>query len=71
MEWPSGDSLTYRCFFSHVNRAAGALWQTGVRKGDVVLIFSQNTIKTPVIMNAVLSIGAVVTACNPSYKAGG
>ena len=69
-EWPTGKSLTFRQLLEDINTVADALWNLGVRKGDVVLIFSTNAIETPVITYALLKIGAVMTACNPLYRAG-
>ena len=62
--------LTFRDFFQHVLKIRSALWQLGMRKGDVLLVLSPNAIEIPIINYATLSIGGILTACNPEYTKG-
>ncbi|XP_058076787.1 probable CoA ligase CCL5 [Magnolia sinica] len=58
--------LTYAQIRRSVNAlAAGLHHALGVRKGDVVLLLSPNSILYPIICLAVLSVGAVLTTTNP------
>ena len=45
--------------------AAGLFKDLGVRHDDVVMLLSPNCIEFPVIVLAVLSLGAAVTTVNP------
>ena len=58
------ETLSYRQFLEHMQRARTGLWQLGVRKGDVILVLSPNCMQTPIIMFAAFSLGAIYTSCN-------
>ncbi|CAM6096361.1 unnamed protein product [Calypogeia fissa] len=62
---PTGKSLSYRDLRQQVKSVASGLADLGVKKGDVVMILSPNSIQYPVLLLAITSIGAVVTAVNP------
>jgi len=62
---PTGKSLTYRELERKIHvLAAGLYKKLGVRKGDVVMLLTSNTIEFPVVFFAVVSLGAVVTTVN-------
>lgn len=63
----SGVSLTFLQLRSAVSSTAAGLASLGIAKGDVVLIFSPNSIHFPVCFLAVLSLGAIATTANPLY----
>ncbi|CAL0328703.1 unnamed protein product [Lupinus luteus] len=64
------DSATRRHFtfpqlWLAVDSVSSALSSLGIRKGDVVLLLSPNSIYFPVVCLAVMSLGAIVTTTNP------
>jgi acyl-CoA synthetase (AMP-forming)/AMP-acid ligase II len=65
----SGRILTYGELVDSVRRAATGLSQRGLRKGDVVGIYSPNCVEYAVAFHAVASLGAVNTTVNPLYTA--
>ena len=63
---PTGRYLIYAVLERDVRvLAAGLFKDLGVRQYDVVMLLSPNCIEFPVIVLAVLSLGAVVTTVNP------
>ena len=69
IEGPTGRIVTYRDWADSVRRAAGALAEHGLRKGDVLAILSSNLPEYAVAFHAVSLIGGVVTTMNPLYTA--
>jgi acyl-CoA synthetase (AMP-forming)/AMP-acid ligase II len=69
LDGPSGRALTYRQLADTVRRAATGLSQRGLRKGDVVAIYSPNCAEYAVVFHAVASLGAINTTVNPLYTA--
>ena len=69
IDGPSGRVLTYRQLADAVRRAATGLAQRGLRKGDVVGIYSPNCPEYAVVFQAVASLGAINTTINPLYTA--
>jgi len=65
----SGEKLNFREFKDKVSLVGSGLSQLGIRKGDVVLLFSPNSIYFPLCFFGIVSIGAVATTVNPSYTA--
>lgn len=61
----SGLSLTFPALRHNVRAIAAGLHGLGIRKRDVVLVLSPNSIAIPCIHLAVLSIGAILTTANP------
>lgn len=61
----SGISLSYPALRHNVRALAAELHGLGVRKGDVVLVISPNSIAIPCIYLAILTIGAVLTTTDP------
>jgi acyl-CoA synthetase (AMP-forming)/AMP-acid ligase II len=69
IDGPSGRVLTYRQLADSVRRAASGLSQHGLRKGDVVAIYSPNCAEYAVVFHAVATLGAINTTVNPLYTA--
>ncbi|WP_454042842.1 AMP-binding protein [Cellulosimicrobium sp. Marseille-Q8652] len=74
--WPArvavdffGATTTYAHLAAEVERAAGALHDLGVRRGDRVALVLPNTTAHVVAFYAVLRLGAVVVEHNPTYTA--
>ena len=65
----SGRVLTYAGWIDAVRRAATALADRGLHKGDVLAIFSPNCIDYAVAFHAVSLIGGTITTINPLYTA--
>ncbi|XP_057974354.1 probable CoA ligase CCL5 [Malania oleifera] len=62
----TGSRLTFPQLWAAVDSVAAALSDDmGIRKGDVVLLLSPNSIFFPVVCLAVMSLGAVITTTNP------
>ncbi|NUT37731.1 MAG: AMP-binding protein [Hamadaea sp.] len=60
----TGQTITYAQLAYQVDRLAAGLAETGVRPGDVIAIFSPNTLLYPVVFHAALRAGATVTTVN-------
>jgi acyl-CoA synthetase (AMP-forming)/AMP-acid ligase II len=65
----SGRELTYAGLAGAVRRFGAALAARGMRKGDVLAIFSPNVPEYAVVFHGVCSIGGVNTTLNPLYTA--
>ncbi|KAI8573585.1 hypothetical protein RHMOL_Rhmol01G0288700 [Rhododendron molle] len=64
----SGQTLTFSQFKSTVAKLSHAfLHQLGIKKNDVVLIYSPNSIQFPICFFAIIAIGAIATTINPAY----
>ncbi|XP_031483909.1 4-coumarate--CoA ligase-like 5 [Nymphaea colorata] len=61
----TGTKIMYSDLPSLTNRIASALHSLGIRKGDVVLIISPNFLYYPLLMLAIMSLGAIVSPINP------
>lgn len=61
----TGRHLTYTQLWRAVEGVAASLSSMGIRKGNVVLLLSPNSIHFPVVCLAVMSLGAVITTTNP------
>eukprot|EP01018_Ginkgo_biloba_P010314 Gb_18692 [translate_table: standard] len=57
--------LSYQDLRQKVKALAAGLHALGIRKGDVVLVVSPNSLMIPCIYLGILSIGAILTTCNP------
>jgi long-chain acyl-CoA synthetase len=64
-----GTEMSYERLDRLVSAFAGWLQSQGVKKGDRVSIMLPNTFQYPVVLFAVLRIGAVVVNVNPLYTA--
>ncbi|XP_041018089.1 4-coumarate--CoA ligase-like 5 isoform X5 [Juglans microcarpa x Juglans regia] len=61
----TGRHLTFSDVWLAVDSVASSLSDMGVRKGDVILLLSPNSIFFPVVSLAVMSLGAVISTTNP------
>ncbi|XP_030442995.1 probable CoA ligase CCL5 [Syzygium oleosum] len=61
----SGLHVSFPVLWRSVDSLASRLSAVGIRKGDVVLLLSPNSISFPVVCLAVMSLGAVITTTNP------
>jgi acyl-CoA synthetase (AMP-forming)/AMP-acid ligase II len=69
IDGPTGRTLTYRALRDLTRRVAAGLWARGVRKGDVICIFSQNLPEYAAVFLGASTIGVVSTTANPAYGA--
>ena len=60
--------VSYKQFQDYVKRFATALYELGIRKGDVVAMHLPNSIQYVVAYYAITRIGAIVSGINPTYK---
>jgi acyl-CoA synthetase (AMP-forming)/AMP-acid ligase II len=60
--------LTYREVVSMVNSIANGLYDLGIRKGDIISLFTLNRPEYTITLNAAATIGAIASPMNPSYK---
>ncbi len=63
----SGDTITFGELAAGIRRVAGGLAARGFVKGDVVAIYSPNTLTYPLAFHGVAHAGGVVTTVNPLY----
>ena len=61
IESMTGRSLTYGELWSAVRRTAAGLARYGLRKGDVVAIWSPNALEYPIAVFATMLAGGIVT----------
>uniref|UniRef100_A0A1J3CCC4 4-coumarate--CoA ligase-like 4 n=1 Tax=Noccaea caerulescens TaxID=107243 RepID=A0A1J3CCC4_NOCCA len=67
----TGHRISFSDLWRAVDRVADCLHhEIGLRRGDVVLILSPNSIYIPVVCLSVMSLGAVVTTANTLNTAG-
>ncbi|EOA40062.1 hypothetical protein CARUB_v10008755mg [Capsella rubella] len=67
----TGHRLSFSDLWRAVDRVADFLYhEIGIRRGDVILILSPNSIYIPVVCLSVMSLGAVVTTANTLNTAG-
>ncbi len=60
--------LTYREVVSMVNCIANGLHDLGIRKGDLICLFTVNRPEYTITINAAATIGAIFSPMNPAYK---
>ncbi|WMV56011.1 hypothetical protein MTR67_049396 [Solanum verrucosum] len=64
----NGETLSFSQFKSMVSRIShGLIHQMGIKKNDVVLIFTPNSVQFPLSFFGVIAIGAIATTVNPMY----
>lgn len=61
----TGRQFTYQQLWRAVDSVTSSLSTMGIRKGDVILLLSPNSIYFPVVCLSVMSLGAVITTTNP------
>ncbi|MFJ9428020.1 AMP-binding protein [Streptomyces sp. NPDC101490] len=66
---PTGRRWTYARFGADVDRLAGSLLGSGVRKGDRVGIWAVNRAEWVLVQYATARIGAIMVNINPAYRA--
>ncbi len=69
IDGPTGRTLTYHAWATEVRQAAAGLAARGLRKGDVLAIFSPNLPEYAVVFHAVSLLGGIITTINPLYTA--
>ncbi len=67
IDGPSGRTLTYLQLAGGVQRLAAALAERGLKKGEVVAIFSPNLPEYALVFHGILAAGGTVTTINPLY----
>ena len=65
----TGETFTYGEVRTNVVKIASSLSRRGVVRGDVVAIYSQNSLKWAMFFYGALASGATVTTVNPAYTA--
>jgi acyl-CoA synthetase (AMP-forming)/AMP-acid ligase II len=63
----TGDTISHGQLAGHVDRLAAALHARGLRKGDVVAVFSPNTMWYPVVFHGIAAAGCVMSPINSLY----
>ncbi|MFI2739793.1 AMP-binding protein [Streptomyces sp. NPDC018711] len=66
---PTGRRWTYAEFGADVDRLAGSLLGSGVRKGDRVGVWAVNCAEWVLVQYATARIGAIMVNINPAYRA--
>lgn len=61
----TGRHLTFSELWRAVDSVSTCLSDMGIRKGDVILLLSPNSIFFPIVCLAVMSLGAIITTTNP------
>lgn len=61
----TGRHVTFSDLWRAVDSVSTSLSLLGIRKGDVILLLSPNSIYFPIVCLSVMSLGAVVTTTNP------
>ena len=70
IDGPTGRTLTHRGWARAVTNAAASLVARGLRKGDVVALYSSNLPEYAVAFHAVSLVGGVTTLVSPLYTVG-
>ncbi len=63
----SGETISHGQLVGYVDRFAAALHARGLGKGDVVAVFSPNTIWYPVVFHGIAAAGCVMSPVNSLY----
>jgi acyl-CoA synthetase (AMP-forming)/AMP-acid ligase II len=61
----TGRTITYGSLLEQIRRTAAGLSARGIKKGDVVSLWSPNVPEWPVVFFAVVRLGAIVHTSNP------
>ena len=67
---PTGETLTFGQLASLIRRAARGFAARGFGKGDVLAIYSPNTLHYPVAFHGAAHAGGINTTVNPTYTPG-
>ncbi len=63
-----GEEMTYGEYNKKVNKFASSLAQLGLKKSETVAILLPNSFQFMIAYNAVLRVGGIISAINPTYK---
>ncbi|MDX1567979.1 MAG: AMP-binding protein, partial [Longimicrobiales bacterium] len=63
----SGRTLSFGQLRSAIRRTAGGLRERGFGKGDVLAIYSPNTLTYPIAFHGAAHAGGIITTANPMY----
>ncbi len=66
----AGESLTFTEVVNNIKKFGSYFVKAGVQKNDVIVLFMTNNVYYPVIVHAVMGIGAIASPCNQAYKSG-
>ena len=66
----TGEETSYGQLITKITRVSSSLVKSGLRKGDVVTLFSPNCPEFAITYLAVAAMGGIVSAVNPVYTAG-
>src|SRR5262245_24532653 len=69
IDGPTGRALTYGQLRDGVRRLAAGLARRGIKKGDVLAIYSPNLPEDGVALLGMASLGGITTTANPLYTA--
>ena len=61
----TGRTITYGDLFDGIRRTAAGLAARGIKKGDVVSLWSPNVPEWPIVFFGVIRLGAIVHTSNP------
>jgi len=61
----TGRTITYGQLLDQIRRVAAGLAARGIRKGDVVSLWSPNVVEWPIVFFGVVRLGAIVHTSNP------
>ncbi|XP_057820939.2 probable CoA ligase CCL5 [Cryptomeria japonica] len=61
----TGYKISYPQVWHSVRSLAAGLAEMGIKKGDVILLLSPNSVYFPIICMAIMSVGGIVTTTNP------
>ncbi|KPL86356.1 hypothetical protein SE16_13620 [Ardenticatena maritima] len=67
IDGPTGRTITYTQLAQAVERVAAGLAARGLRKGDVVAVYSPNLPEYAIAFHGTLRAGGIVTTANPLY----
>ena len=70
MDASTGHEMTYRSYIDQIERVANGLQGLGVTKGTVIADLSSNILLTPVVIFAILKLGAVILPATPTMETG-
>ena len=66
----TGRTFSFLELRDRVKQAASGLARHGFKDGDTIMFLSINTVEYVILFHAALSIGGVITTCNPAYPVG-
>ncbi|XP_057820940.2 probable CoA ligase CCL5 [Cryptomeria japonica] len=61
----TGYEITFPQLWQSARSLAAGLTEMGIKKGDVILLLSPNSVYFPIICMAIMSVGGIVTTTNP------